>query len=554
MAMAFESRNLFAAIDMGTNSFKLQIIHFEPTVSKLTTLQTHSEAVGLGRNPLSSSQPLISPDSQFRAIEVLLKFQSILRSQNVTRIRVVGTSAIREASNRDIFLNEVKKKLGFDFHVNILSGVEEARLIYLGVLQFLPIYDKRVLTLDIGGGSTEFVVGNYGRVLFADSIRLGHLTLTQKFGENDLVGLKGYIREVIEASGLVGKVKNLGFEVAVGSSGTILAIEKAIWSDYGSGGEKREVLKNCGRSRRKNWWFSWEELKGLVEGLCGVRARFSQNEKAKRDEFFGKRSEFIVAGAVLLDEILELFGINEMMVSGYALGEGVVAENVSEDCLGSNLYVNEAWKSVKRLAMRFNGKDRMKNCAECLAIAKVIFRGLRKNKKFVDDRFAVDICLNDKDLEYLEAACMLHNVGLYFGKKGYHKRSYSIVMSELDGYSIVENQLIAQLARYHRKKFPNIELISLQGVSKEKFGIICSILRISVIIQKHTQLELREISFDDSSEGFVLFFVMKGGQPMLLEPEMLLLAKDLEGKIAIEAKLFEAVFHQKLLVVTHMGC
>ncbi|KMT14286.1 hypothetical protein BVRB_4g076400 [Beta vulgaris subsp. vulgaris] len=550
MGIQLESQNLFASIDMGTNSFKLLIIRFEPATAKFTTVHKHSVAVVLGRNSSSSSTPLISPDSQFRAIEALTKFQEILGSHTVTQIRVVGTSAIREARNQSVFINEVKEKLGFDIQVKVLSGVEEARLIYFGVLQFLHIYDKKVLTVDIGGGSTEFVIGDNGDVVYADSLKSGHLTLTEKFGENDLVGLRSYVRELIEVSGLIGKVKELGFEVAVGSSGTIRAIEKAIWCGYGCHDGKREGLRE--KRSRNWWWFSRDELRGLVERLCGVG--ISETEKARRDGFFGRRSEFIVAGAVLLEEIMELLGISEMEVSGYALGEGVVAEMVSEAFPGIDLNANVRWKSVMRLAMRFNGNDRMENGVQCSAIAKVIFEGLRKCNKVFGNQFAVDICLDEKDLEYLEAACMLHNIGLYLGKKGYHKQSYNILMehNQLDGYTGDENELIAQLVRHHRKKFPKFEW-HLQGFSKEKSGIICSILRISVIIQQHKLLKLREIEVNNSSEGLVLALVKKRNQPMLSDPEKSLV-KDIETEIGKEVDLFEVVFHQKLLVVCHMDC
>ncbi|XP_021742653.1 uncharacterized protein LOC110708745 isoform X2 [Chenopodium quinoa] len=547
MATPLKSQNIFASIDMGTNTFKLLIIHFEPTTAKFTTIYTLSDTVELGRN--SSSSSLISPDSQLRAIESLKKFQEVLRSNNMTQIRVVGTSAIREAGNRSIFLKEVRENLGFDFEVNVLSGVDEARLIYVGVLQFLSVYDKRILTVDIGGGSTEFVVGKHGEVVYADSLRLGHLMLTQKFGENDLVGIRDYVRELIEGSGLVGKVNNLGFEVAIGSSGTIRAIEKAIWCGYGCDDGDKEI-RVLGEGKRRNWWwFSRDELRGLVERLC--EGGFSEREKARRDGFFGKRSEFIVAGAILLEEIMGLLGISEMQISRYALGEGVVAEMVSEAFPGLDLNANVRWKSVMRLAMRFNGNDRMKNGVQSSAIAKDIFQGLRKYSKVFEDRLTVELCLDEKDFEYLEAACMLHNIGLYFGKKSYHKQSCSIIMSQLDGYTSEEIELIAQLARHHRKKFPKFECTFLQGFSREKFGLFCSILRISVIIQQHKLLKLREIKFDDSGEGFVLALVNKGDLPMLPDSEKSL-AKDIEAKMGKEAEYFEAVFHWKLLTVVHM--
>ncbi|KAK9735672.1 hypothetical protein RND81_04G218700 [Saponaria officinalis] len=414
MSTSIQPSNLFASIDMGTNSFKLLIIQFEPSTARFTTLHHHSSAVVLGRN---SSPPFISPESRFRAIEALVEFQSILRSHEV-RTRVVGTSALREATNNGDFVIEVREKLGFDFNVEIISGFEEARLTYLGVLQFLPVYDKKVLIFDIGGGSSEFLIGENGRVLYAESLKLGHVTLTQKFREGDFVGLmRDYVCEQILASGLVGKVKDFGFEVVIGSSGTIRAIEKAIWSGFG--------CDEKGGRRKEHWWFSREELRVFVERLC--RGLDSEEERVKRDGFFGRRSEFIVAGAVLLDVILELLEISEMKVSGYALGEGVVAEMVAESFPMCDLNANVRWKSVMRLAMRFNGKDRMRSGVQCAATAKEIFDGLKEYDN-VAEIHRSRVFLQEKDLEYLQAACVLHNIGRFYGKEGYHKRSCSIIM------------------------------------------------------------------------------------------------------------------------------
>ncbi|KAL2941151.1 Exopolyphosphatase [Bienertia sinuspersici] len=199
-----------------------------------------------------------------------------------------------------------------------------------------------------------------------------------------------------------------------------------------------------------------------------------------------------------------------------------------------------------RFAMRFNGNDRLRSGAQCFAIAKDIFEGLRKYNKNVADQLTVAMPFDESYLDYLQVACMLHNIGLYFGKKGYHKKSYSIIMehSQLDGYISEEIELIAKLVRHHRKKFPRFERTFLQGFSREKFGIICSILRISFIIQKHKLLKLRETKYCDSTGSFRLALENKGEQPMLLDSENSLV-KDIEAKIGKEADCFETVLHQK---------
>ncbi|KAK2977712.1 hypothetical protein RJ640_013730 [Escallonia rubra] len=536
------ANNLFAAVDMGTNSFKLLIVHADPATGRFLALDRLKSPVLLGRDSPSAS---ICAPSQLRAAEALRHFQQILHLRRVppSHSRFVATSAVREASNQSSFLRHIFETLGLQ--IDVLSGQEEARLIYLGILQFHPVHDSTVLTIDIGGGSTEFVIGKKGNVLFATSLKLGHVTLTQQFvNNNEIEAMRQHIRGVLKESGLIEKVSEYGFDTAIGSSGTIRAIEKAVLFGY-----KRD-LANLGDGEelfagyRRDWRFSREELGGLVEKLCGEEERDS-----RREGFFKRRSEFIVAGAVLLEEILGTLGVEELEVSGYALGEGVIAEKLAEVFDGYDWSANARWRSVVRLATRFNNKKRMKTAAICAGIAKVlvvstfdwelqilcccmksllayslmqeIFVGLRKLNEESYDRKELIVSLDDKDLEYLEAACLLHSIGLFMGRKGYHKQSYHIITNgnQLQGYDTKEVKLIALLARHHRKKFPKDDLLALEGFTKEekqKFRILCVIVRLSAVIEQYQSLIIQEIELSDSLEGYKLVRLNSGGMPHLV--------------------------------------
>jgi exopolyphosphatase/pppGpp-phosphohydrolase len=357
------SNNLFASIDMGTNSFKMLIIQTDKT-GKFLTIDRHKDPVCLGRDFSSS----ISKESLFRAVTCLKRFNQVLKANKISPQQTicVATATVREASNAFDFKRSVLESIGFE--VSVLSGEEEARFVYLGVLQFLPVFDKRVLVIDIGGGSTEFVIGERGNVVFGVSLKLGHVGLTQKFGKDwNLMEMREFVKLVIKESELVEKVKDFGgFEVVVGTSGTIRAIERAVFNGYGKECvEGNEVfLRDC----KREWKFSRGELSGVVERLC----REGEEERVKRDGFFKRRSEFIVAGSVLLEEIFEAVGIEEMEVSEYALGEGVIAETLSKVFEGYDLNANARWHSAVRLATRFSGKKGIKSAAQCSSIAKVL--------------------------------------------------------------------------------------------------------------------------------------------------------------------------------------
>ncbi|KAJ7973291.1 Ppx-GppA phosphatase protein (Exopolyphosphatase) [Quillaja saponaria] len=552
MAITFPTSStassLFASIDMGTNSFKLLIVRADSS-GKFFPIDQLKEPVVLGRDTATIPYS-ISAQSQSRALEALQKFQTILNSHNVNRNGTicVATAAVREAKNKREFADCIKEKIGLE--VDVLTGEEEARLAYLGVVQFLPIYDKLALTVDIGGGSTEFVIGKEGKVIFGTSLKLGHVSLTQKFQSIDkILEMREYIRSVIHDSGLVQKVKQHGFETAVGSSGTIRAIEKAVFHGYARDiVDKTVLVGECNR----DWAFTRGELSNVVERLYGG----GEEVKVMRDRFFKRRSEFIVAGAVLLEEIFQLLGVKEMEVSGYALGEGVIAETLSKVYGGYDLNTNARWRSVVQLAMRFNSKKRMRSAAQCAGIAKEIFECIRKFKDLAKNKVEFAASLNEKDLEYLEAACLLHNIGLVTGKKGYHKQSYSTILKSghLPGYSAEEVQLIALLARHHRKKFPKSGHACFTEIPKEvqqRFRYLCAIIRISVALQHYQSLESQEMDSSYSQQDCNLGLQDRSEVHDQKLPTITHLVNSRMPELRKELEDFNMVFQQQFSVVVH---
>ncbi|KAJ7977881.1 Ppx-GppA phosphatase protein (Exopolyphosphatase) [Quillaja saponaria] len=498
--------SLFASIDLGTNSFKLLIVRADPS-GKFFPIDHLKEPVVLGRDTVTTPYS-ISAQSQSRALEALQKFQTILNYHKVNRnrTRCVATAAVREAKNKREFADCIKEKIGME--VEVLAGEEEARLAYLGVLQFLPVYDKLALTVDIGGGSTEFVIGKEGKAIFGTSLKLGHVSLAQMFHIDKISEMREYIRSVMHESGLVQKVKEHGFEIAVGSSGTIRAIEKAVFHGYA-----RDIVD-----------------KAVLVGECNRDWAFTRGE---------------------LRNIFMMLGIEEMEVSEYALGEGVIAETLAKVYGGCVLNANARWRSVLRLAMRFNSKKRMISAAQCAGIAKEIFERIRKFNELGKNKVEFAASLNEKDLECLEAACLLHNIGFVTGKKGYHKQSYHIIMKigHLHGYSAEE--LIALLARHHRKKFPKSGHACFSEIPKEvqrRFRYLCAIIRICVALQQYQSLKSQEMdsSYSQEDSNLERSEVQDRKLPTithLVDGRMPELSKELEN--------FNTVFQQEFSVVVN---
>lgn len=341
---------LLASVDMGTNSFKLHLIRTGHPTGRFLPLPPIKHPV-----LLPTPAPPISPAAQARALSALADFAGILRRNSVSRFSVVATSAVREAGNRDEFLSRVRDEVGF--HVKVLSGEDEARLIYLGILQYLPVFDMTALTVDIGGGSTEIALAKGGNLVVARSLRLGHLNLTENFvNSGDVAGMRRFIRSVIEESGLMEKVREIGFDVAVGSSGTIKSIGRVVAApDHG---QRRRIITR-------------EGLGGMMGELCGGKAAALRLGVPKR------RAEFIHAGAVLLWEVFDMLGIAEMEVSEYALGEGVVAEMMMM-AEGSEAFhsmpttlVHGGVPCSSPLAKMFDSDKQMKSDDNCTDTAKI---------------------------------------------------------------------------------------------------------------------------------------------------------------------------------------
>src|SRR3954471_21431023 len=217
-----EPHTPLAAIDIGTNSIHLLLA--QPLEgARFETIGTEKEMVRLGSG--SGDMKELAPDAIDRGVACLERFRRIAELSNAS-IRAVATSAVREAENRDVFLRRARDEAGID--VEVISGVEEARLIHLGVLQAVPVYDQRLFLIDIGGGSTELLVGEQGHVLDARSVKLGAIRLTDHFFRDEPVtadqaaACRTYVRAFL--SPVLRDFRRYGFDVAVGSSGTVLSL------------------------------------------------------------------------------------------------------------------------------------------------------------------------------------------------------------------------------------------------------------------------------------------------------------------------------------------
>jgi len=448
-----------AAIDIGTNSIHLVVARFDDD-GHFEVIADEKEPVRLGSG--GGDMKELAPDAIDRGIAALTRFRQVADISDAP-LTAVATSAVREAENADDFIVRARDEAGIE--VDVISGVEEARLIYLGVLQAVPVIDKRLLLIDIGGGSTEILLGEHSETLAVRSLKLGAIRLTRRFFKSDRLhpgavdACRRFIRSML--SSMARDVERLGFEVAVGSSGTIEAVATMALAARSDASAPR-TLNNATVSRR--------EVEDVVKRLV------SASTLAKRLALPGieaGRADIILGGAVILEQTMATFGIDELVVSGYALREGALLDAFQRRRGGALHHLHDLRRrSVVRLAEIMD--DEPEHSAHVAGLALVLF-----------DETAEQHHLGDDARELLEAAALLANVGLFVSHSKHHKHSYYVIRNSdhLSGFTDHEIEMVALVARYHRKSAPSPkhpEFAALLPRDQQTVRTLAGLLRVTI--------------------------------------------------------------------------
>lgn len=314
--MKKNNRNL-AAVDVGTNSFHLIVAKIKSD-GNFKIIDRQREVIRLGEG--SDDIKIIKPEKMKRAVSVLKQFKEIADSHKAP-LRAVATSAVRESSNRNEFIKKVFEETGIE--IEVISGDEEARLIYLGALKSVHLFNKKTLVIDIGGGSTEFFIGKKGKTKFSASLKLGAVRFTQKFFMKDqltddaIKACRQWIR--LELNDVARAACEIGFDICVGTSGTIMSTG---WMIEANRKGKPSPFKNL-----NNYEFTKEEF----DIICReVLSRKTIEERKKIPGCDEKRADIIPAGIIILDEIFNAFELDRMTISAYALREGIIVDTNTE--------------------------------------------------------------------------------------------------------------------------------------------------------------------------------------------------------------------------------
>ena len=467
------SEPVLAAIDVGTNSIHMVVVRIRPDLPSFDIVATEKATVRLGdRDPATGD---LTEAAMERALQALQRCQAIAKARGVSHVVAVATSAVREAPNGRQFLERVIHETGVE--VDLISGPEEARRIYLGVLSGMDFQQRHHAIIDIGGGSTELILGAGQEPLCLTSTKVGAVRLTQEFIHTDPISnteytvLQAYVRGMIERA--VDEMKAAlppGTQPRlIGTSGTIQALAAL-----------QAHQKGTIPTTFNGYSLTLSELRQWVQQL----RRMPFAERQTLPELSERRAEIIVAGAIILQETMQMLGCDRVTICERALREGLIVDwmlshGLIEDKLRYQGSVRQ--RSVYNQARKF--RVDVSHGEQVAKLALALFDQMQGHLHQ----------WGEGERQLLWAAAILHNCGHHIDHSSHHKHSYYLIRhGGLLGYNETEIELIANLARYHRKSLPKKKHENFRTLpTKEQRRLV---EQLSAILRAAVALDRRQVS------------------------------------------------------------
>ncbi len=469
----------FAAIDIGSNSCRLAIASVEQ--HKLKVLHEDREVVRLGESVFQTGD--ISPDAMANTIRALKRFQKAVQSQVVDVVRVVATSAMRDARNAAAFIAWVKSATGWT--VEVISGLEEGRLIHLGVVTHEPGARGRCVLIDLGGGSCEITLSDEGRIREMVSLPLGSVRLQQEFLHSDPPTeeqqrqLHTYIdRELRKLERKMGKP---AVPLVIATSGAAAAIAEASQSPAIAkrGPAKSAAAKKGVAVKRAAPAAPLETDTAAVRALARRLVKMKNSERVLVPGIGPKRSEIIIGGAFVYAEILERLQLKGFRYSPLGLRDGILAQMLSDSDQRASVHKvveQERWNGVLEVCRRYSID--LKRVEPVRADAVRLFDSLERVHG-----------LPPQYREWLAAAAMMNDVGKFMNHQGHHRHTqYIIENSEIFGFSPSERIAVSAIARYLGKSRPDPMDRPMRSIPVEHQGDVLRsivLLRLAVALNQN---------------------------------------------------------------------
>jgi len=435
-----------AAIDLGSNSFHMIVGRLQD--GQLRIIDRLREPVRLAAG-LDEEQQL-HPDVAERALECLRRFGQRVHDLGPGNIRAVGTNTLRIARTAGGFIDQAQEALGHP--IEVISGIEEARLVHLGVAHSLAEPGGQRLVVDIGGGSTELIIGEGYSPVYLESLYMGCVNMTQRFFPKGIISKKA-MKEAILAARLELEtckaiLRKLGWSMAAGSSGTIRTV--------------REVVLEAGWSEGG---ISADSLKQLRQSLIDTGKAESIDFPAVSED----RKPVFAAGVAVLSAVFQALKIDRMVYSSGALREGLLY-----DLLGRIQHQDIREATVRSLTQRHHVDVEQAERVEKTAVtlAEQLIDTWQLEREDID--------------QWLHWAALLHETGLVIAHNQYHKHgAYLVEFSDLAGFSLLDQRFLSTLVRCHRRKFRRLLVEVLPTDRQQKAIQLAILLRLAVLLHRN---------------------------------------------------------------------
>ena len=467
----------FAAVDIGSNSVRLKIARV--VRGRLQTLHEDREVTRLGESVFANGS--LDPQAMALTIRVLKRFHRAAQSYAADRVRVVATSALRDSRNSRAFLDWVRSATGWK--TEIITGLEEGRLIHLGILSNARIASKRALLIDLGGGSCELTLSVSGRIEDMVSLPIGAVRLTQTFMHHDppqqieLEQMRGFVQR--EVSRIQKRIRGAKVQAAIATSGTPAALSSLYEANVGGYDEsKPHTVPHPAVSR--------------------ILQELSQRTLEERRALPGiepRRAEIIIAGAMVFAELMDRCALRAFRYLPLGLRDGLLAQMLAD--YSESPAMKERVESERRDALltaaKHYGADLVFSQRIC-NLTMQLFRRLQSVHR-----------LPLQYGDWLEAAAMLHEVGAYINRAGRRRHThYIIANSELFGYTPVQRRTIAAITRYVGNSLPAASDAVIQLIPRSDQALVpkaVSLLRLARALDQGRRGAVRELHVRVHQDG-----------------------------------------------------
>ena len=419
----------FAAVDIGSNSVRLKISRL--VRHRLTEIHEDREVTRLGESVFRSG--FLSPEAIANTVKVLRRFHRAVQKAGVDAVRVVATSALRDARNARAFLEWVRSSTGWN--VDIISGLEEARLIHLGLISSMRISASRLLMIDLGGGSCELTISDANHIRSTISLPLGAVRLTNEFLPHDpprkseMRQMQGFITREIDR--IADRIRRARLQTVIATSGTAESLARVCHGLYKTKGARASSVSRAQMRR-----------------IAKLIARLPLEDRRKLSGVGPRRAEIIVAGSAVYAALLDRCQLAGFRYSPLGLRDGLLAQMAAEydrSTKSGKQIESERWDSIRAAVQHYHVD--LNHALKVRGSAMQLFSALRSLH-----------ALPAEYAEWLSAAAMLYEVGDYVNRNGRHRHTqYVISNSEILGYTPEQRRIIAAIARYLGKSRPSPE-------------------------------------------------------------------------------------------------